>query len=181
MMEMLIVLMVLALLAAMVVPRLVGNDMRRFRLACDQVTDLLTMLAKRESLSQKPIGLSYDEEQHWLTVMVYDITPGSEGREASWRTDPALRPVKLPEVAELVEVRADGDRIDIARWPLTTTPGQKRPAIEIVLQGPDYETVMISLSPHAVAPRRYSDEGDAAAAHHVPIDLSMGGRSREEW
>lgn len=179
-MEMLLVVMILALLMTMVVPRLTGQDTRQFRLACDQVADMLTMLAKRESLSQKPLGLSYNAERHWLSVLSYDIDRDSGETEPRWRHDPALPPVKLPEVAELVEVRADGDLLDISRWPLTTTPGEQRPMIEVLLRGPDDEEMTIMLPPYSVAPRQFAHNSEAPV-YHTPIDLSSGGRSREEW
>jgi prepilin-type N-terminal cleavage/methylation domain-containing protein len=177
--EMLIVVVILAILAGMAVPRLFTNDHRIFRLTCDEVADLLTMYAKRESTGSRPVGLMYDEQRHALVMLEFDVDDQSARGRARWRTDALIQPVRLPEFVELVEVRADGDYIDITEWPLSNRPGQERPRISLSLQGVG-RTVTLVLPPHAVSPRQIGWSDDDAM-HPVPVDLNSIGLSRGEW
>lgn len=173
-------LVLLGLIASMMVPRLLGNESRVFQLTCDQVADMLTMFAKRESLGSKPIGLLYDPDRHWLYVMEFDAEEDSRLRDAIWQHDMLIRPVRLPDFVELTDVRSDGDSVDISAWPLTNRPGQTRPAVTISLRGPEGESVTFHLPSHAVAPQRFGD-GARTTSHPSPIDLNAMGRSRGEW
>lgn len=178
--ELTVVLVVLVLLASMIVPRLTGNIDRLFKASGEQVADLLTMFAQRDSLAQQPVGLFYDEDAHQLLVRVYDIDPDSYDQTPQWRQDRFIRPLKLPEFVELVEVLEDHATVDIRQWPLTSRPGQQRPWIEIVLGGPDGATTSISLAPHDVSPLVYSHD-DQPPQIAMPIDLNAAGRMREDW
>lgn len=176
--ELLVVMAILAILASMIVPRLLGNNARAFRVTCEQVSDMLTMYAQRENLGSKPVGLAYDADRHWLMMLEYDRAENG-GRVADWQSDMLIRPVHLPEFAELVEVRSDGNPIDISQWPLSNRPGHARPSISLTLQGPE-GAVTFLLPPYAVAPRTVGTTTDQAPPPQ-PIDLFAAGRSRGEW
>ncbi|HRP63438.1 MAG TPA: prepilin-type N-terminal cleavage/methylation domain-containing protein [Phycisphaerales bacterium] len=176
--ELIVVIAILAILATMTVPRLLGNQDRQFRATCDQVADMLTMYARRDSLAEKPIGLMYDEARRWLIVTVYDMEQGSESKAYDWRWDRYIQPVKLPDFVHLGEVRIDGSRVDITNWPYRSRPGHERPMIEIVLDGPE-ESITIALASYAVTPRQFRD--GASANFPMPIDLNAAGQMREDW
>ncbi len=179
--EVVIVIAILAILAALAIPRLLDHEHRLFNLTCDRTSDLLTIFAQRSALGQTPVGIRFDYERRWLEVMVYDVPEGSLDGQGQWRTDPFITPVKFPpmETARLLEVRGDGREFDTSVWPLSTTPGQDRPSIEIILEGPS-RTVTIALPPYAVSPKQI-DWDDPQAELYTPIDLTSIGRSREEW
>ncbi len=178
--EMLIVITILAILASMFVPRLLGSDVREFRLTAERVADLMTMYAKRDHLSQKPIALRYDVETSRLYLLIYDVDYEGGDEEPYWHADRNTRPVYLPEFVELTNVIADGMSIDISRWPLQNRPGQQRQSIDLILTGPANERVRITLPPYAVAP---IVDGLGRETAHVrrAVDLNATGRSREEW
>lgn len=177
--ELLIVIAILALLATLLVPRVLDHEDRVFNLTCDRVSDLLTMYAKRESVGGAPVGISYDPDRRWLMVMVYDTDDQASHGEAEWRHDTVIRPVKLPESTQLVDVRGDGRSADITNWPLGSEAGRDRPAIEVILEGPN-RTVSIVLPSYAVAPRQFAQD-DPAIESFTPIDLTRTGRVRDEW
>jgi prepilin-type N-terminal cleavage/methylation domain-containing protein len=176
--EVLVVMALLAIMAAMIVPRMLGNDNRTFRLTCEQVADMLTMYAQRESTGSKPIGLSYDPDRHWLMVLEYDAED-HDSRHADWQHTMMIRPVQLPDFVELVDVRSDGNPLDISTWPLANRPGHARPSISLTLQGPD-RTVTFILPPYAIAPRMTGFER-YSSPYPAPVDLNSIGLSRGEW
>lgn len=178
--EVLVVVIILVLLATMMVPRFLTNDMRVFRATCEETADLLMMFAQREALTQQSVGLFYDEDAHQLDVRLYDVDPESQDATPEWRRDRFIRPLALPEFVEVVEVKEDHMTVDIRQWPLTSRPGQERPWIEIVLGGPEGATTSISLAPYQVSPL-VQQHGERSPMVAAPIDLNATGRMREDW
>jgi prepilin-type N-terminal cleavage/methylation domain-containing protein len=179
--EMIVVVVILAILAATAVPRLAGNERREFRLAVDRVADLLTMYAQRESSGGTSVGLAQDYERNRLYLVVLDINPDRPEEPAAWRDDRNVRPVQLPAFLKPddVVVYCDGEAVDIAQWPLTNSVGQDRPGIEVVLHGPG-EIASLLLPPYGTSPLRLSDLGDSAGLRER-VDLDAAGRDREDW
>ncbi|UCD74343.1 MAG: prepilin-type N-terminal cleavage/methylation domain-containing protein [Phycisphaerales bacterium] len=185
--EVTVVVVILALLATIVVPRLTGNQKRTFRLATEQVADLLLMYAQRDSISRKPVGIRhelYGPDHNWILLVTLEASddPLLEGA-SEWKPDRAVAPVKLPLFGREplpVEFRADGELMNVQDWPLASTPGRDRPTIDITLYGPDGLTATVSLASHAVAPDVYGLD-DRQAYHPEPIDLDAIGHSREDW
>jgi prepilin-type N-terminal cleavage/methylation domain-containing protein len=77
--EVIIVVAIVAILAAMTMPRLLNQDRRRLQEATDGVSDLLIMFALRESLSDRPVGIWHDAERNWIVLMMLDRTEGDDG------------------------------------------------------------------------------------------------------
>lgn len=60
MIEMIVVVVVLAILASMVAPRLVGSARRQATLTAEEVAELFTLFAHRESMGESKIAIGYD-------------------------------------------------------------------------------------------------------------------------
>jgi prepilin-type N-terminal cleavage/methylation domain-containing protein len=178
--EIMVVVLIMAIIAAVAVPRLMGNDRRAFELAVDQVSDMLTMYAQRESLAQKPVGLMYDPERNWLMLMVLDADSINPNEPGDWIVDPYVDPVKLPPFVFVPEVRADGDFIDITEYPLSSTPGQDRPTIDITMEGLGL-TSTVSLPMYGVSPHQFGFTARHAQPMRQRVDLDATGRNREDW
>lgn len=181
--EVTVAVVILAILAAMIVPRFSGTERRRFEAVVDQVADMLIVYAQRDRLTSKPVGIFHDLERHWLTIVLLEDpdTPGTD--EYGWRVDPTVTPVKLPE--EITEVFAyeDYELIDITQWPLTSRSDQRRPVVEMEI-GTDTRSATLTLSSHAVTPKvtySYATRRSTGDDRREPIDLDRGGRNREDW
>ena len=177
--EMMVVLMILAVFATIAIPRVTGSAKRSFELAVDEVSDLLMMYAQRDRLSERPVGIQYDPTRKWLMLVVLQT---EEDNEARWVIDRFVNPVKLPPVVDTdaMVIYADQDPIDIINFPLTHQPGERRPALTVMLQGTEQEfQAMLQLAPHDLAPRRI--DGDSYDVARQPIDLDATGRAREDW
>ena len=180
--EMVVVVAVLAILSAMVVPRLGGHEKRRISLAVEEVADLLTMYAQRDALSNRPAGIWHDTDRNWLVLMTLDIDEADRDEPDDWWPDPFVHPVKLPPGIGKngVSVRADGEPVDIRIWPLATAPGQHRPALEIKLLADGGSTRTLVLPGHAMVPYLVTGASDLTGVR-VPIDLDAAGLSQEDW
>src|SRR4051794_30046245 len=137
--EIMVVLIIISILAAMFVPKLTGNEKRQFRMTVDQVADLLTVYAQRESNGQKVVGLQFDPGRMELALVEIDTDNSRPGIPADWKVDHNVAPVHLPSFMrpEDLMVYADGQLMDITSWPLSTTIGQDRPQVEVTLTGAD--------------------------------------------
>jgi len=181
--EMIVVIIVLSIVMAIALPRLTSSGNREFDQAADEVANLLMMFAQRDSLSPRPVGLYYSESIGQVLIMVNDIDERYPDRPAEWYPDPTVPPVKLPDIVDpsSVLVFADDELVDIRQWPLSHTPGQPRPTIEIQFASEGRDLITSLYLPHyALAPRRSDDDGDMMTLRY-PIDLDQAGRSREEW
>ncbi len=180
--ELVVVVAVLAILSAMVVPRLGGHEKRLMSLAVAQVADMLTMYAQRDALSNRPAGIWHDTDRNWLVLMTLDIDEANPEEPADWWPDPFVRPVKLPPLIgeNGVFVRADGEPVDIRIWPLSTAPGQDRPAVQIMLMADDGSTRTLVLPGHAMAPYLLTSASDLTGVR-VPVDLDAAGLRQEDW
>ena len=95
--EVIVVIAVVAILATMMVPRLMGQKQRQLQAAADGVSDLLMMFAQREALSDRPVGIWHDAERNWIVLMRLEPVDGDDREPATWQPDHAVKPVKLPD------------------------------------------------------------------------------------
>lgn len=180
--ELVVVVAVLAILSAMIVPRLGGHEKRLMSLAVEEVADMLTMYAQRDALSNRPAGIWHDTDRNWLVLMTLDTDEANPDEPDHWWPDPFVRPVKLPPLISKngVFVRADGELVDIRIWPLATALGQNRPALEIMLMADDGWTRTLVLPGHALVPYLLTSASELTGVR-VPIDLDAAGLRQEDW
>jgi prepilin-type N-terminal cleavage/methylation domain-containing protein len=179
--EVIIVVAIVAILAAMTVPRLLNQKRRHLQEAVDGVSDLLIMFAQREALSDRPTGIWHDPDRNWIVLMTLDRTEGDD-EPATWQQDYAVKPVKLPLIVPTdgVQAFADGEPIDFSQWPVVTEPGRPRPDVEITLSTDEGLMRTIVLPSHAISPHE-SETGYELVELRSPIDLDAEGRHREDW
>jgi prepilin-type N-terminal cleavage/methylation domain-containing protein len=179
--EVIAVIIVLAVLASITIPRMTGNERRQFRLTVDQVGDLLTMYAQRQNLGAKVVGLYHNRAIHSLELVILDTDDGYSGQQANWRVDPYVPSIPLPRFMMETDfaIVANGEIIDASEYPLSSEIGQDRPWIEIHMRGAG-ESAVLSLAPYGVAPMLTSSYLNAGVVRSR-YDLDRAGRSREDW
>ena len=174
--EMIVVIIVLGIMSSMVIPRLTGTRGREFNLTVDRVADVVLMFAHRVSTSNKPSGLRFNTEAMQFELLQKVEIEG----ERFWDIDPLAQPVVLPTWLdqESLAIFINGELTDTSHWPITTTPGEIRPLVEVILRWEDQNAV-IKLASHAIGPTIWVDGSGVALLE--PIDLDAEGRGREEW
>ena len=174
--EMIVVIIVIGVMAAMIVPRLSGNRNREFNLLVDQVAAIVLMFAHRSSTSTQPSGSRYDPELHQFEL----LGRYKDDEDYYWEVDPLALPILFPAWIEEngIEIFIDGELMDTSQWPITATPGEVRPLIEVSL-GWESRYALISLSSHSIGPSIWLDGSGTDPL--MPIDLDAQGRGREEW
>lgn len=169
----------MALLAAIIVPAITGIGARQARLGVDQVQDLLTMYAYRDSTGAQPVALWGNGDAGELGLWVLDQDPSFAEDPAAWVPDRFSAPLILPSAISMVDVRVDGRRLPLADFIIARQPSQPRPTIEIDLEGEDVEVTLV-LEPQALTARRI-EKGVAIDGFRTQIDLDRQGRDREDW
>lgn len=172
---------ILAIIAAMIVPRLSGRSTVTVQLAGEKVAAMLATYAFRSSLAGQPVGLLRDGDSGLIELWIMDTDPERPDMPPDWRLDRFSKPLLIPDGVVLTEVRIDGQRLMPDAWRVVSAPGAARPRIEMVLlaeQTNDEVTVVLEPrgnSPYLIIAGRTNAIGRAA------VDLDREGREKEMW
>ncbi|MEM7228101.1 MAG: prepilin-type N-terminal cleavage/methylation domain-containing protein [Planctomycetota bacterium] len=179
--EISVVVIILALLMGLAIPRLVGNERREFDVYVEYVVDLLVMFAQRDMTSSNSVGIAMDADTGALYLQVQVPNPEEETLPPIWEVDRYVKPIRLPNFIEMDDIRVyqDGREIDITEWPLTSPPNGQRPEVQIEIETNDYNASLV-LRPHDVVPRLMGQRPETSDLRE-PIDLDAEGRDQEEW
>ena len=174
--EIIIVIIMIAIMSSIILPRLSGTRNREFTLTVERVADVVLMYAHRNATSNQPAALQYNSELKEFSL----LTKIEEEGERYWDFDALANPIRLPSWIDqdALSIYVDGDLTDTSQWPITSSPGEARPLIEIMLQW-ENRSAVISLAPHAIGPRVWLDGRGREPL--MPIDLDAQGRGQEEW
>lgn len=174
-MEAMVVVMILAIMSMVVVPRLNAMVQRPARQSAILVGDFLTSVAQRDALSSQPMAIEFNASQRRLSLLVPASTPGQ------WRQDTVIQPIDLGE-AFLEDATADGAMLDPEQFRVEFRVGEARPLIEMAIsddrarggEGP-YHVRLTPDSPRAVV------EGVSARDDSDREDLDAEGKGEQPW
>jgi prepilin-type N-terminal cleavage/methylation domain-containing protein len=104
--ELVVVVVLLGIAAAVVVPRFSGTAKQEADTGVDRVTELMRLFAFRDSMGSQQVALWRDGTDGRLHLLVKDAA--GEGDQApEWRPDRFAAPLALPAGLEIDEVRID--------------------------------------------------------------------------
>lgn len=180
--EVVISVVILAILAGMVIPRItrIGKEAREVPLA--QLEQLLSTLAYRDIARSGAVGLWREAGTHSVRL----VTRGMgelEGDESAleWVVDPLAIPLTLPPRTELLEVMVDDEPLQPDDFLIVLNPGSPRPKLSFTLGHEGGETTVVLL-PTALQPRRESASAQGEFLDlRAPIDLDAEGREQDPW
>ena len=179
-MEVIIVVAILALLAAMVVPRMSGISRQKGDVAIESAASVLASFAFHDSTGGMPIALSFDGDYRQLELQILEPDPSSGSGRPSWRVHPFTQPFTLPDDVEITSITSDGEPLNPDDFFITTRSAGDRPAIEMTIESPGQDAV-ITLSPYGLAPvvNRRTDKFPIMVRERS--DLDDMGLDREDW
>jgi prepilin-type N-terminal cleavage/methylation domain-containing protein len=177
--EVVIVVLVLAVLASVIIPRLGGVGRRTERLSIDRVSDLLAAFGYRDSLSSGSSAIEYNATDHSLTLLILRKDPEQSENPEIWMRDILAPVTNLPRTIELTAFE-DGARLPNGDWSLLTNMDGTRPKIEMELLGENvHATVM--LDPWAQTPTVIDENTQNNAVLTDAIDLDAVGQDKDPW
>ncbi len=182
--EVIIAVAVLAILSAIIVPRMTRTVNAEHDSAVSRLVDLLSMYAFRDATSPQQIALWQDPDTQWITLLVADRDPtasSGDGDHAKfeWVADPRVVPVELPSGMELADLSIDGLDVSGTDWMIATVPGGGRPTIEMHLVSDVIDTV-VRLDSNSVTPIRI-DSGNSTIRVRESQNLDEYGSRSEQW
>ncbi len=177
--EMIVAVAILAVLTTMLVPALFTIDRRKERLGVEEIEDLLTMYAYRDSTGTQPVALAHDPDTGEVSLWVKDIDPAEPEERAMWMPDRFSDPIALPPTLQITSVRLDGRDQPLSGWSITRAPSEPRPVVEIDVVGETITATLI-LSSTALAPYRV-ENGLTVGLIRQSVDLDRQGLDRQEW
>lgn len=179
--EVIIAAMVIAVLAAILLPRLNRSSSQTYESTIEKVAAMMSTFATREATGIQQVAMLQDPDtgEIGLSVMQRTLGEGSDSEAPEWIPDPLTMPFRLPRGVEIADVIVDSNSIGGVDWMVPSIPGGGRPRVEIRLVADDMDTVLV-LEPSAITPVRI-DSNRPAPPVREPIDLEGTGRSREFW
>lgn len=176
--EVITVIVILAVLSSLVVPRLVNWDERRAEAGVGQVADVLSGAARRHLFTTQRLALDFaDGRLRVLALRLRDAASFDAGNER-WQDDPLTPAVELDGL-EVADASSDGRPLDPRRFRVEFPVAEPRPAIVLRLAATRGRgTWTVSLPP--TAERADVLPGDARA-EDPRIDLDRAGLRDEAW
>ncbi len=126
MIELVVVVLLIAVIGGLMVPRLVGNARRRASAECEDIARLFSVAASRSALSGQSVLISYDGRSHVISAYVLrEVVERGEVRQ-QWSSDLMLQPVRLESLA-FRRGMADSQALSSSGWEVAFPTGEPRP------------------------------------------------------
>lgn len=145
--ELVLVIVLMAVLAGVTLPRLAGNERRQAELELGAVETFLTAAAEREAFTSQPIGISFDASAAQggrssrgatepsitgqLTFWVRRTVDPKKSEVPEWVQDPLVPPVRL-SVLTLREATAGGLKLEPRSWRVNFPQSEPRPNLSLL-------------------------------------------------
>lgn len=182
--EVLVVMVIIAILATLTVPRLVGAQGRQAEVEAQGVRSVLSQAAQRDAVSSEAMAVSYDAEKRELSIESLADVDG----ERAWRPMPMIRPVRFASI-ELASASADGqEQPPDTSFRVQLAGAKPRPAVSLMLRttanlpGTPRAWQIDLLPGQTVATIRAVPTGaPLAAPSTTTIDLDVEGQRTQPW
>ena len=133
--ELICVVLILAVTAGLIAPRISTSDTRAMDTKADTYAHLLSYIAKRDALSGEPMRLEYDREKNSLELLVLRRNSlDTSLNNARWERDPLAPQADLSQVAPEV-LYLDGTPTLPDRWSVEFPQSEIRPTLVLSLKG----------------------------------------------
>lgn len=152
--EIMVVVVIIAVLAGLVVPRMGNLGARQAESEARAVHALVASAAQRDAMSSQAYAIAFDSGASKLGLLALVEESPREGDPpvARWVPAPGQPPVQIA-AGELRSVSVDGQQLS-GEWKIELRPGQPRPSISVLMgvrDSPDGSAWQIDLAPGAMA------------------------------
>ena len=176
--ELIVVISILAIVSSFVIPRLRGLSKGKADIACERLSELLSLFAWRDNAGSQQCAVYMNPDSSAIELWTLEPNPNRPTDLADWMRDRFVQPVRMPEGVEL-EVMADGIRLNGSEWRIVGSPSGNRVRIEMKVIAEGFEAQLV-LVPGAAMPTRV-DNGKVIEDQRAAQDLDARGMSRESW
>ncbi|MGE3107598.1 MAG: hypothetical protein AB7G11_16275 [Phycisphaerales bacterium] len=185
MIELVVVVIIIALIGGLVVPRLVGNERRRASAECEDVTRLLSIAASRSALSGQTVLITFDGRSHVLEALVLREVVERGVVRNQWTADRMIQPVKLESLAFRRGI-ADAQDLAPTGWEVLFPVGEPRPLTWLAFSAshdPESSGWQVELLPEetGASKRTMREPSRASQAGLYWKDLDALGQGERAW
>jgi prepilin-type N-terminal cleavage/methylation domain-containing protein len=182
--ELIVVIVILAVAAGLVAPRLMNLGGRQARADAQAVAEVLAIAARREDQTSQPVAVEFDAERNELRMMVFAPSEGTGG-VPQWRTD-RLAPAAVLRSTLIERAVSEGNELTGVRWRIELSQSSRRPAISVTLRdethGDRWRVQLPAGSTQViVTPASANDAMGAMGGVDGSIDLDRAGRGQDAW
>ncbi|MBL8763666.1 MAG: prepilin-type N-terminal cleavage/methylation domain-containing protein [Phycisphaerae bacterium] len=186
MVEVVVVTVMLAVLAAVLLPRAGGREARAERAVVEGVRLLLDAAGQRRVLSGQPVALEYETRADGGILAVSSWRKPVRSWDPPWSRDPLIAPVNL-ESLTLTNAQEDGRRLEGAAWRVDLSRSGMtgtRPGLRLILASArSGQRWSVSLEPNAISAtcREWGDAEPDPMGDSRAVDLDRTGRREQPW
>jgi len=128
--EVLVVMVIIAILATLTVPRLIGAQGRQAEVEAQGVRALLSQAAQRDAVSSEAMAVNYDTEKRELSIEALADVDGTR----AWRPIPMIRPIRFASI-DLASASSDGqEQPPDTSFRVQLSGAKPRPAVSLLLR-----------------------------------------------
>jgi prepilin-type N-terminal cleavage/methylation domain-containing protein len=185
--ELVVVILVIAVLAGFMAPRMVNSARRQADLEAAEVTRLLGVAARRAALSSEIVAVEYNAAVPSLSLVVLRDIDTGRGSRRTWVQDALVPPVNF-QAATILRATADGQPVagSGGNWWVDFNPSEPRPALWILVgdaRGDSTLQWQVELLPEETTASRRSlnEPSRASIAGAVRIDLDASNQGERAW
>lgn len=185
--ELLVVILLVAVMAGLVAPRVFNSGRRQAEFESSQITQLLSIAARRAALSSEVVAVEYDGSVPQLTLVSLREEQSGRTRRRNWTQDPLVPPVVLSAV-DILSAAADGQALGSAggKWWIDFNPTEPRPAIWLLVgargsdSGSQWQVELLPEDTDA-SRRTMSQPSRASTSGAMRIDLDANNQGNTIW
>jgi prepilin-type N-terminal cleavage/methylation domain-containing protein len=185
--ELIVVIILFAILAGFIAPRLVNASKRQADFEATEVTRLLGVAARRAALAGEIVAVEYDGSGPTLSLVVLREVNTGRGVRQSWIQDPLVPPVNFT-VTDIIRASSDNQPLGNAggKWWVDFNPTEPRPAIWLLVGPPNSDSSLqwqVELLPEetSASRRTMSEPSRAASMGALRIDLDAMNQGERAW
>lgn len=179
--ESIVVIVILAVSAGLIVPRMIDRDSRRAELEARSMRDLLSVAARRLAAATSQLAIDGDASGARVLVLgsPQEYDPFSSRRP--WRLDPLVPPVVL-EWTRVGQVIVDGVELPPGSWRINLDPASTPVTVAMLLSA-ERRAWRIDLSPDSTAASLAAVAPGVRLDPLPPqwVDLDAIGREDDPW
>jgi len=185
MLELIVVVLLIAVLGGLIMPRLFGSDRREAERECEDVRRLLSVAANRSVVSGQSVLVKYDSQARKIDAFVLREVSSSDGVRNEWWSDIMIPGVFLDKLS-FRRGTSDVQALSTGSWSIEFTTAEPRPLLWLAFSAtnePEASGWQVELLPEetGASRRRMNQTSRATSAGLFRIDLDAVGQGERAW
>lgn len=176
MIELVVVIVIIAVLAGAIVPRIAGMGGRSTEAAAAAIAEVLSGAARREALSSQRLAVDYSAETSRLRIL--SLSQGADG--PVWTEAGASLAVQLGST-RITSAESDSATLDPEQFRVEFPQNTRRPTLIMTVESHSGSSIYTIVLPSGATNATYSVGGAQANVIEQSVDLDALGQGAQAW